>query len=136
MSNSTYKFAWPAPRQIGGDDGYQYVVFVNGYPKLEGLTRFEVSYCRLKFENEERAKAGLLPYEDPGPSFGTRLRELGFDKTAYDRKTKIWTPKCSKCNPRFKGTAVSHQPSCRNVPAYRKKWFLTHPGKAWTELGA
>jgi hypothetical protein len=53
---SKYKYAIPAPRQVGGDDGFCYVVYVNGREKLNGLTRREASYYREKFEKEEREK--------------------------------------------------------------------------------
>lgn len=53
-----FKYAYPAPRQVGGDDGYQYVVFVRGSQAMNGLSRTEASYYRLMFENEERQAAG------------------------------------------------------------------------------
>lgn len=51
-----YKYAIPAPRQVGGDDGYCYVVYVNGKVKVNGCTRREAAYYRDQFEKEERAK--------------------------------------------------------------------------------
>ena len=51
-----YKYAVPAPRQVGGDDGYCYVVYVNNRVIVNGCTRREASYYRDKFEAEERAK--------------------------------------------------------------------------------
>ena len=49
-----YKFT--TVRQVGGDDGYQWAIFVNGVERINGLTRREVSYYRDKFEHEEEEK--------------------------------------------------------------------------------
>lgn len=57
MKPKLYQHAYPAPRQVGGDDGFSWVVFVHGRPRLEGLTRTEAEYYRRKFEAEEREAA-------------------------------------------------------------------------------
>lgn len=43
-------------RQVGGDDGYCWAVFVHGRERINGLTRPEVSYYRDRFEKEEEDK--------------------------------------------------------------------------------
>ncbi len=44
----------PRPRitakQEGGDDGYCYVIRINGKKLIEGLTRSEVNYYKVKAE--------------------------------------------------------------------------------------
>ena len=51
-----FKHAVPAPRQVGGDDGYQWAVFVHGRMKINGLTRREATHYRNRFEDEELAR--------------------------------------------------------------------------------
>ena len=51
------KYKYTTARQVGGDDGYCWVVFVNGKERVNGLMRREVGYYRDKFEKEESAKA-------------------------------------------------------------------------------
>lgn len=48
-------------RQVGGDDGYQYTVFVNGVMKVNGCTRREGQYYRDRFEKEEEEKKAAKP---------------------------------------------------------------------------
>ncbi len=43
-------------RQVGGDDGYCWAVFVNGVERVNGLTRGEVPYYRDRWEREEQQK--------------------------------------------------------------------------------
>lgn len=50
------KYKYTRARQVGGDDGYCWAVFVNGRERINGLTRPEVSYYRDSFEKEEAAK--------------------------------------------------------------------------------
>lgn len=53
MSKKKYKYT--TARQVGGDDGYCWAVFVNGKERVNGLTRREVAYYRDKFEKEEES---------------------------------------------------------------------------------
>ena len=39
-------------RQEGGDDGYQYVVRVDGYTKINGLNKWMADYYKRKFRKE------------------------------------------------------------------------------------
>lgn len=125
-----FTFAYPAPRQVGGDDGYQYVVFVRGSVRLSGLTRSEATYYRQKFENEERAARKLPNYQDPGPSKGTVLRERGFDLTTYDRKTKRYSVACSKCATQIRKGKVAHTKDCKSIPLFLRKRGI----RRWTVL--
>ena len=50
------KYKYTSARQVGGDDGYCWVVFVNGRARVNGLTRREVYYYRDKLEREEAEK--------------------------------------------------------------------------------
>lgn len=43
-------------RKYEGDDAYSWAIFVDGRPRLTGLTRREVPYYK-KIENERLAKA-------------------------------------------------------------------------------
>lgn len=66
MPRDVYKHAYPAPRQVGGDDGFSWVVYVHGRPRLMGLTRTEAEYYRRGFEEEERKRAGEPPLRKEG----------------------------------------------------------------------
>lgn len=50
------KFKYTTMRQVGGDDGYQWTVFVNGRMKVNGCTKREAQYYRDRFEKEETEK--------------------------------------------------------------------------------
>lgn len=52
------KYKYTTARQWGGDDGYQWAVFVKGdsYPVVCGLTLREVNNYRVKIEREESEK--------------------------------------------------------------------------------
>lgn len=50
------KYKYTTARQVGGDDGYQWAVFLNGREMVNGLTRPEVNYYRDRFEREEEAR--------------------------------------------------------------------------------
>ena len=52
------RYKYTTCRQEGGNDGYCYVIRVNGQERINGLTRHETDYYRLKWENEEREKRG------------------------------------------------------------------------------
>ena len=51
------KYKYTRARQVGGDDGYCWAVFVNGRERVNGLTRSEVTYYRDLFEKEEILRA-------------------------------------------------------------------------------
>lgn len=53
----TRRYKHTTTRQLGGDDGYCWAVFMKGRrePRVCGLTRREVSYYRDRFEREEEA---------------------------------------------------------------------------------
>jgi hypothetical protein len=54
------RYKYTTARQVGGDDGYCWAVFVKGdpRPRVEGLTKPEVPSYRQQFEREaERAVA-------------------------------------------------------------------------------
>ncbi len=57
---SKKRYKYTTVRQWGGDDGYQWSVFVKGdwddKPRICGLTRSEVSYYRDKIEKSEAEK--------------------------------------------------------------------------------
>jgi len=57
MPKPKKKYKYTTARQVGGDDGYCWAVFVNGRERVNGLTRSEVSYYRDKWEKEESDKA-------------------------------------------------------------------------------
>lgn len=50
------RWKYTQAKQVGGDDGYQWTIFVNGKEKVNGLTRREVPYYRNLFEKEEADK--------------------------------------------------------------------------------
>lgn len=78
------KYKYTTARQVDGDDGYCWAVFVRGKMRVNGLTRREVTYYRERFEREEEAKRkGPLEKIDPaGP--GTALEQLAeTDPEAY-----------------------------------------------------
>lgn len=52
----TKKYKFTTAKQVGGDDGYCWTIFVNGKEKINGLTKSEVPYYRDKFEKEEQDK--------------------------------------------------------------------------------
>lgn len=125
--STQFKYACPAPRQVGGDDGYQWVVYLFGSPIVSGLTSGEASYYRLKFENEERAKRNEAPRVPPGPSRGTILRERGFE-AAFERKTGKWLVSCSRCKPQVRAGKAAHVAGCRKERALYRR----HPKLRWT----
>lgn len=46
------KYKYTTARQVGGDDGYCWAIFLNGSQVINGLTRREVSYYRDMFEEK------------------------------------------------------------------------------------
>lgn len=50
------KYKYTRIKQIGGDDGYCWAVFVNDKERVNGLTRREAEYYRRIFEKEETDK--------------------------------------------------------------------------------
>jgi len=56
MTNKRYKYT--TARQWGGDDVYQWAVFIKGQsqPVVCGLTRPEVAYYRDRIEKQEEEK--------------------------------------------------------------------------------
>lgn len=58
MKKKKKPYKYTTARQVGGDDGYCWTVFVNGHERINGLMRSEVAYYRDKWENEEREKRG------------------------------------------------------------------------------
>jgi hypothetical protein len=62
MTKKKYKYT--TARQVGGDDGYQWAIFVNGKERINGLTRREVPYYRDKWEKEEAAKRANIDASD------------------------------------------------------------------------
>ena len=60
------KYKFTTTRQVGGNDGCCWSVFVRGREVINGLTRREADYYRQRFEREEREKVEtkLRHYED------------------------------------------------------------------------
>jgi len=58
------RYKYTTARQVGGDDGYCWAVFVNGKERINGLTRREVDYYRGKWEKEEQEKADARKAEE------------------------------------------------------------------------
>lgn len=58
--SSKRKYKHTTARQVGGDDGYCWAVFVNGRERVNGLTRREVTYYRERFEREEEARLAAV----------------------------------------------------------------------------
>ena len=52
------RYKYTEARQWGGDDGYQWSVFIKGHstPVVCGLTRREVAYYRDRIEKQEAEK--------------------------------------------------------------------------------
>lgn len=52
------RWKYTTARQFGGDDGYQWAIWIKGYSvsKVTGLTRSEVNYYRERLEREKEAK--------------------------------------------------------------------------------
>lgn len=50
------KYKYTSARQVGGDDGYCWAVFLNGREMVNGLTRPEVNSYRDQFEREEEQR--------------------------------------------------------------------------------
>ena len=59
------KYKYTQARQVGGDDGYCWAVFVNGRMKVNGLTRREVAHYRDRFEAEEAGRRAEDPERNP-----------------------------------------------------------------------
>lgn len=59
------KYKHTTARQVGGDDGYCWAVFVHGQERINGLTRPEVTSYRNRFEEEEEQKLAPPPMDDP-----------------------------------------------------------------------
>lgn len=59
MATTKKRYKHTSAKQVGGDDGYCWTVFVHGVPKVNSLTRREVGYYRDKFECVEEAKLAL-----------------------------------------------------------------------------
>lgn len=54
--NMTKRYKYTTMKQVGGDDGYQWCVFVNGRMKVNGCTKREAQSYRDQFEREETEK--------------------------------------------------------------------------------
>lgn len=55
------KYKYTTMRQVGGDDGYHWAVFVNGRERVNGCTKREASFYRNDFEREEEKKRISVP---------------------------------------------------------------------------
>jgi hypothetical protein len=75
------KYKYTTARQVGGDDGYCWAVFVNGIMRLNGLTRREVAYWRSVFEQEQAAKG------QPPKSFEQASGEMSREADRRRRQT-------------------------------------------------
>lgn len=83
------KYKYTTVKQVGGDDGYCWAVFVNGKEKINGLTRPEVAGYRQQFEREEEKRRTVLPPIKKKRSTLTvaqlieKLKEFGPDRLVY-----------------------------------------------------
>lgn len=61
MTEKRFRYKYTTMRQENGDDGYCYVVRLNGKAVDTGLTRRQAQELRLKLEKEAQAKAAKQP---------------------------------------------------------------------------
>ncbi len=54
------RYKYTTMKQVGGDDGYQWAVFVNGREKVNGCVKSEAQSYRDQFEKEEAKKVELV----------------------------------------------------------------------------
>lgn len=51
------RYKYTTVKQVGGDDGYCWAVFVGGRERVNGCTKREAAYYRDRFEREAADKA-------------------------------------------------------------------------------
>ena len=59
------KYKYTTARQVGGDDGYCWAVFLNGRQVVNGLTKREVPHYRDKFEAQGKKQDRLCRCRAP-----------------------------------------------------------------------
>ena len=45
-----------------------------------------------------------------------KLRDLGFDRASYNRRTQCWRPECSQCESLVIAGVPCHETGCPNSP--------------------